>query len=167
MASCCPREIYSVPYLVLYFLTLFQSRPICWTGKRILLLTDMGSRDCSPLPHTSGFLFPSQTWKQLVFAQPSDVSSCPCFFSLVFSDPSCRAQGRATGLCSQGQLEQIRYVDLEQLRVRRKAELSTNHTSVESEGKQFASLFFPSCFHLKKEAAQKDSPPQPAKPGGP
>lgn len=58
-------------------------------------------------------------------------------------------------------------MDMKQLRVRRKAELSTNHTSVESEGKQFASLIFPSCFHLKKEAAQKYSPPQPAKPGGP
>lgn len=71
--------------------------PICWIKKHPPV--DWHGDRCSLLPHpltpSAGFLFPSQTWEQLVLTQPSEVSSCPCFL-LVFSDPSCGAQGRAS-----------------------------------------------------------------------
>lgn len=138
-------------------------------GKIILLLTDMGSRDhcsllacpphqqasCSPARLGNSWCSPSPRWLQLPLLP----------FLSVFSDPSCGAQGRASDGVAQGSWREPSYMDVERLRVRRKAKLSTNHTDTENEGK-FASLFSPSCFHLKKEAAQKSSP-QPAKPDGP
>ena len=146
------------------------AEPLCCPGKAssCCVVREQGSLSPPILPcFAAGFLFPSQTWEQLVFPNPLNVSSCPCFlFFLVFSDPSCGAQGRARDGAAKGSWSEQRYMDVERLRVRRKAKLSTNPTDSENEGK-FASSFSPSCFHLKKEAAQKYSLPQPAKPDGP
>lgn len=86
-------------------------------------------------------MFLSQTWEQLVFAQPSDISSCPCFLfggacgGWVFPDPSCGAQGRASNRAAKGRWNEQKIMDMQHLRVKKRAKLSTNHTNVENERK--------------------------------
>lgn len=91
--------------------------PICWMGKASSCWLTWGAEIAVPSPHalSAGFLFPSQTWEQLVFVQPSDVSSCSCFlffFFLVFPDPSCGAQGRASDRAAKGRWSKLRSMDM-------------------------------------------------------
>lgn len=53
----------------------------------------------------------------------------------MFPDPSCGAQGRASNRAAKGRWNEQKIMDMQHLRVKKRAKLSTNHTNVENERK--------------------------------
>lgn len=124
--------------------------PICWRGKSILLLTDMRSRNPAlcPLSASGSLSRHATSWCWPGSLMSPAAAPLPCLPALPTSQ--LRGQGRAGD--SPGLTRLREATDKEYLGTRRRAELTTNHTTLENQGKQFASFCFPSCSHLKKAA---------------
>ena len=146
--------------------------PICWMEKHLPVdwHQEQGSLSLLWIPLSAGFLFPIQTWEQLVSAHPQMSPAAPASFlggERGFPDPSCGAQGRVSDRVAKDRWSELRYTDIQHLRVKKDGKTERTSHQCGKWRKVVWQLIFPSCFHLKKEAAQKCSPPQPAKPDGP
>lgn len=145
--------VWTVLNVTLYYMI---PGPICWRGKSIPLLTDMRSRNPALCPLSASCSLPRRgtSWCWPGSLMSPAAAPLPCLPAAGRQIPGPRSQLRGLGRArdSPGLIRLQGATDKEHLGIRRRAELSTNHTRLENEGKQFAKFCFPSCSHLKKAA---------------
>lgn len=97
--------------IALYYFLIPGAGPICWAGKASSCWRTGDQRSC-PLPHQQASCSPARLGNSCCSPSPLMPPASLLLFLLVFPDPSCGAQGRASDHAAKGSWSELRYMDM-------------------------------------------------------